>query len=148
MHRGKWPGEGAQEESCSGCLSAVPGLVFAYRSGLIGDSSTGPGEITGAAGASSSWHAINQPVFGDRAWLRLCHQHGPQSCLRIPPVLLPPMEHSWMPGLSQLHKFCLHFFITVSQILSLPVPTSTKLRAQCWKSSPGSSRLGQHSSFS
>lgn len=34
------------------------------------------------------------------------------------------------------------------QILPLPVPTSTKLRAQCWNSSSGSSRLAQHSSLS
>lgn len=72
--------------------------------GLTGDTLTCPGEITGAAGANSSWHTINQPLLGDRACLRLCHQHGPHSCLRIPPVFLPPMENSWMPGLFQLHE--------------------------------------------
>lgn len=74
----------------------------------------------------------------------------------VPPPFLPQnsscspptMEHSWVPGLFQQHEFCLHFFVTEGQILPLAAPTSTKLRAQCWNSSSGSSRLGQHSSLS
>lgn len=80
---GKCPGEGAQEEPCSRFIccdwAGVCLWLWCNRRHLNW----------------CCWCHQTSPVWGQSQ----CHQHGPCSCLTIPPVLLPPMEHSWMSGL-------------------------------------------------
>lgn len=103
------PGEGAQKESFSKCLSPVTGLAFTYHSGLVGVTITRPGQITGCHWCQLQLaHNKPAPVWGQSlpdavpaAWATFLPRNS--SCS-------PPTKGAFVDaGTIQLCKLCVQF---------------------------------------